>query len=179
MTILTPDLYETLKAVADDLASARLAPKHMERSFKIVVQKDGKDMIVEKFSPESTRAAILVHMLKNVESGLNPFTGISPDAVKAPKAVGSEDASQEPDVFTAEALAKIPAGKPDAATLKPPKNILIHAGNAAEKKVKPRADARKEGEYWIDDGGRHWKIVEGKKVQQKKPKVDGTTKISV
>ncbi len=161
---ITPDQYTTLKAIADDVASARMAPKHLERFVKIVVQDDGKDRIVQKFSPDATRAAILCHMVDAVEMGLSPFNkmNIHPEPVK-PKAI--EDTSQEPDVFTAEALAKIPAGKPDPATLARPKKPSI---------VKQLQDAvaRKEGDYWIDDKGRHWKMIDGKKRQQKKPKVD-------
>ncbi len=156
---ITTEQYTTLKLLADDVASARMAPKHLERHVKIVVQDDGKDRIVQKFSPDATRSAILVHMVQSVEIGLDPLAGFNV-RVPAAKPVAVEDQTQEHDVFTAEALAKIPAGKPDAATLARPKrdsafkDAIIH----------------KEGESWADDKGRYWKIVEGKKRQQKKPK---------
>jgi len=112
---------------------------------------------------DGTRAAILIHLAKNIEEGKGLYTGMI--FGEAAKPVPVEDASQEPDVFTAEALAKIPLGKPDPSTLARPKKTSL---------VKELQDAiaRKEGEYWIDEAGRHWKIVEGKKRQQKKPKVD-------
>ncbi len=168
---ITTEQYTTLKLLADDVASARMAPKHLERYIKIVVQDEGKDRIVQKFSPDATRAAILVHMVQSVEIGMDPLAGFNviPTSKKA-----VEDQSQEVDVFTAEALAKIPAGKPDHATLAPPKvkasqkipkDILIHHGNVTFEPLK-------EGDVYTDAGGRIWKIINGKKVQQKKPRPD-------
>ena len=166
---INTDQYATLKALADDLATARMAPKGLERFVKIVVQDEGKDRIVQKFSAEGTRAAILVMMVDNVLSGLSPLAGFAvvADPKKKPPAV--EDQSQEAvDEFTAAALAQIAPGKPDSSTLNPPRVKIKGKGLVAELKD---AITRKEGEYWIDENGRHWKIVDGKKRQQKKPKV--------
>ena len=158
---ITTEQYNVLKLLADDIATARAAPKDLERFVKIVVDDEGKDRVVRKFSADMTRAAILIAMVRAVEGGNSPLSIIK--NVAAPKAVAVEDQSQEThDEFTAAALAQIPPGKLDSSTLNPPR---------AKVKVKVAADGRKEGEYWIDDKGRHWKIIEGRKVQQKKPKV--------
>ncbi len=152
---ITTEQYNTLKLLADDIATARAAPKDMERFHKIVVQDAGKDKVVNKFSPEMTRAAILIALVSAVENDLD-YTLIFMVPVGNKKPV--EDQSQEPDVFTAEALAKIPPGKPDAGTLAPPKSGFT------------AVDPPKEGDVFVDGKGRHWKIVDGKKRQQKKPK---------
>ena len=158
------EAYNVMKLLAEDISKSRATPKHLERYVKIVIDDDGKDKVVRKFSYDMTAAAILVAMVHNVEQGLGPLSGfVFDDKPKKPVAV--EDVSQETqhDEFTAAALAQIPPGKPDSSTLNPPR---------AKVKVKASAHPeRKEGEYWIDDKGRHWKIIEGRKVQQKKPKV--------
>lgn len=161
---VTTEQYATLKLLADDLAIARMAPKHLERYHKIVVQDGGKDRIVEKFSPEGTRAAILVFMIKNIEFGLDAMFGMNIPEVDVKKPPAIEGQATEIDVFTKEALANIPPGKPDSSALNPP-HVKIKAKGLKDE------TPRKEGEYWIDDNGRHWKIIDGKKVQQKKPKV--------
>lgn len=160
---ITTEQYTTLKLLADDVASARMAPKHLERFVKIVVQDDGKDKIVHKFNPDATRSAILVYMVQSVLIGLDPLAGFNVSVPASKKPVAVEDESQEHDVFTAEALAKIPPGKPDAATLAPP--VSPKPGDKVISEF-PRTDGRE----WQDEKGRYWKIIEGKKRQQKKPK---------
>lgn len=169
MTIST-DLYATLKSLADDLATARMAPKGLERFVKIVVQDEGKDRIVQKFSAEGTRAAILVMMVENVLTGLSPLAGfaVGADPKKQPPAV--EDQSQEAiDEFTAAALAQIAPGKPDSSKLNPP-HATIKAGDTYIRHGKGYIQ-RTEGEEWTDEKGRRWKLIDGKMRQQKKPKV--------
>jgi hypothetical protein len=170
---ITTEQYTTLKLLADDIASARMAPKHLERYHKIVVQDNGQDKVVQKFSPEATRSAILVHMVHSVELGLDPLAGIDTQKVDAKKPIKEKDqAPQEVDVFTAEALAAIPPGKPDAASLKPPEakiNIGDTVIDAEGKKMVVHDEfPRTEGHEWVDQNGRRWKIVDGKKRQQKK-----------
>lgn len=157
---ITTEQYNTLTLIANDIAVARAAPKNLERFHKIVLQDNGKDRVVEKFAPDMTRAAILLALISAVENNLD-YTLIFLEK-KDKKPVKVEDQSQEPDVFTLEALAKIPPGKPDAGTLAAPKKGLVQ-------QIKD-AIARKEGEEWTDENGRRWKLVDGKKRQQKKLK---------
>ena len=163
MKITNTEQYSLLKMIADDIASSRACPKDLERYVKIVVQDNGQDKIVQKFSPDMTRAAILIEMVRAIEDGKSPMSVL--DKKEKTKAKPQETM----DEFTAAALALIPAGGPDSSTLNPPRDKMKKAIIAhIEKLASPPAITYNEGDEWTYKNGRRWKIVNGKKCQQKK-----------
>lgn len=162
---ITTEKYNTLALIANDIAVARAAPKDLERFHKTVIEDDGKDKVVRKFSAEMTRAAILLALISAIEHGTD-YTDIF--VVKEPKRKKTPEESH--DIFTEEALAKIPPGKPDAEMLKQPNKFAPGTIHTHGKDGWTVHTPPKEGDLFKDENGRWWKILDGKKRQQKKPK---------
>lgn len=146
---ITTEQYNVMKLIAEDIVASN--------SFNESLRRNLAPRTYTVFHAEGTKSAVLLALIKAVEEGKELMHYVAKKDVQPA-------ASNEVDEFTAEAIAKIPPGKPDAATLKRPKGDVF---------VKVVAENLPEGHAWADDKGRHWKIVDGKKRQQKKPKADG------
>lgn len=120
--MISSETYGMLKLLADDIATARRFPAHLERFVKIVIQDGGQDKIVQKFSPDATRAAILVAMVEKAMRGLSPMDALEGAPPETLKTKTKQKPSAD-DEFTAAALADIKPGKPEPAMLKPPVTV--------------------------------------------------------
>lgn len=162
--MITTEEYATLKLLAEDIVTAGSHHPSYKRRLLGVNQESGT--VYTTFYTKGTVAAVLAGLVRAIEMGCHPALDVlvQPDRPEAePKK--KEKPPEEVDVFTKEALEKIPPGGPDQQILNGPRDkIKGKPLTAVIRDMPPRV----EGEEWTDGNGRRWKIVDGKIKQQKK-----------